>query len=286
MSEEARYPDEEDVIVSACRYRSSVFSPSGHLLAIYEKEPANASPYLLDLQTGETIPPSLPEKSGVSFLTDNLLYISLSYEENYVLDRTTEKQYPIYRFLLSRPNAYIGSDIDPVLLAEILQQAKYVFFREGDDSIVSLDPNFPTSAENNFLIERFDIPGNNPNRTEQFLKEYNIAHETIPVAYPDKIFSPDGRFVALSDGIYWVQTGQRIIEGPTISRFYRPYSGKYFDVRGWTYDSRAVVYSELFNPCLIETTLITIDPVCFIKVPQPLIKLKVPEEYLQSDQLP
>lgn len=286
-SEEARYPKEVVVIISACRYGSSILSPSGRLLAVYEKEPVNVSPYLLDLETGEKIPLPLPENGRFYFLTDNLLYISFSYEDNYILDRTNGDQYAIQRFLLSRPDAYLGGDVNPTLLAEVLRQAKYVFFRDQDDSIVALDPNFPTSTENSFLIDRFDIPGENPNRTEQFLKEYNIIYETILPYSPDEVLSPDRRFVARPDGIYLLKTGQKIVEGYSASNSIRGYSGKYFFARGWAYDGKSVIYSKFLNPCLIEVTFIGMDGyTCYIEVPQPVLKLKVPEEYLLPRETP
>ena len=281
VSQEARYPRSVDVIVPACRYGSSILSPSGRLIAVYEKKTANASPYLMDLQTGERILLSLPEKSGVSFLTDNLLYVSLSYDEIYVLDRTTGNQYPIREFRVLGPGMYIEGHADPNLLVDALERAKYVFFRDQDDSIVALDPDFPASAENNFMINRFGIPGDHSNRTEDFLKENNILYETILPYLPEEVISPDRRFVARPDGIYLVKTGQKIVEAYSASRTFRAYSRKYFFARGWTYDGKGVIYSKLLNPCLIETSFIIFDdPSCFFEVPQPLIKLKVPEEYL------
>jgi hypothetical protein len=287
-SEEARYSEEVDVIISACRYGSSTLSPSGRLLAVYEKEPVNASPYLLDLQTGEIIPFPLPEKRGFYFLTDNLLFVSIRYgDQEYILDRTTGSQYPIRRYLSVYPGTYVGGDADLNLLAEALRQAKFIFFRDYDDTIIALDPDFPALAEKNFTIDRFDIPGENPNRTDLFLKENSIVYKTILPDFPDEAISPDTRFVARPDGIYLFGTGQKIVESYSPTRFYRVYGGKYFDLRGWTYDSRAVVYSELSDPCVIETGFFIFDdPYCFIKVPQPVIKLKVPEEYLQPSQSP
>jgi hypothetical protein len=285
-SAEARYPESVDVIVPACHYEYSVISPSGRLLFVREKNSGTTSVYLLNLQTGEKTPSPL-NNSGFYFLTDNLLYVSFSYEENFVLDRTTGNRYPVHRFLISRPDAYEGDNANPVLLAETLRQAKYVFFRGQDDTIIALDPDFPTSTDNNFLIERFDIPGENPNRTEQFLKENNIAYEIIYPDFLEDVISPDGRFVARPDGIYLVGTGQKIVEGYSASGVYRGYSRKYFSAKGWTYDSSGVIYSDFLNPCLIETTFFIFDDyTCYLEVPQPLLKLKVPEEYLPPPQTP
>jgi len=233
----------------------------------------SVSPYILDLQTGEKI--SLPylEKSGVSFLTDNLLYVSLSYDENYVLDRITGNQYPLRKFHTLRPGAYIEGHADPILLADALRQAKYVFFRNVDDTIVALDTNFPTSSENNFIINRFGIPGENPNRTEQFLRANHIVYQTIPSAYFEEVTSPDGRFIARTDGIYLADTGQKLVEGYSLS------------VRGWTYDGHGVIYSHALGRCLLRIGFPFADDTgCLGRVAQPVIKLKVPEEYLLPNE--
>jgi len=286
-SEEARYPDEVDVIVPACRYGSSILSPSGRLLAVYEKEPVNASPYLLVLQTGEKTPFPLPEKSGFYFLTDNLLFVSIRYgDQEYILDRTTGNQYPIRRFKSVYPGTYVDGYADQNLLAEALQQAKYVFFRD-DGIVVALDPDFPAAAEKNFLTGWVDLPVKDSRQVEQFLIEHNVVYQTIPPDFPEEVVSPDRKFVARPDGIYLLETSQKIMEGYPSSRSYRVYGGKYFNVRGWTYDGKAVIYSELSEPCVIETGFFIFDdPYCFIKVPQPVIKIKVPEEYLQPNQSP
>jgi hypothetical protein len=50
-SEEARYPEEVDVIVPACRQSYVELSPSGRLLAVREEQAGLPSTYLLDLQS-------------------------------------------------------------------------------------------------------------------------------------------------------------------------------------------------------------------------------------------
>lgn len=286
-SGEARYPKHVDIVVPACRYVSSTLSPSGRLLSVSEKTSGSMSTYILDLQTGEKILFPLPEKSGFYFLSDDLLYVSLHGGKEYMLDRITGDQYPIQRFSALHPDAYQGNDVNSGRLAEALRQAKFVFLRDYDGSIIALDPDFPTFSEDNFIIERFDIPGDNPNRTEQFLKESNVAYQTILPDYPEEVVSRDKRFVARPDGIYVVETGLKIVEGYSASRSYSAYSRKYFFARGWTYDGRGVIYSKFLNPCLIESSFVVLDdPVCIIEVLQPVIKLKVPEEYLLPGQAP
>lgn len=287
-SQEARYPDSVDVIVPACTYEYAMLSPSGRLLSVREKDTGATSTYLLDLQTSEKIRFPLPENSGFYFLTDNLLYVSVSSgAEVYILDRTTGTQYPIQEFRTLLPNAYVQGDANLELLAEALRKAKYVFYRDYDGRIIALDPNFPSSGTDNFTIDRFGIPGDDLNRVEQFLIKNNITYQTILPDFPKQVVSQDGRFVARPDGIYLVKTGQKIVEGYSASNSIRGYSGHYFFARGWTDNGQAVIYSELLNPCLIETTFFIFDEYsCYFEVPQPVIKIKVPEEYLRHSQSP
>ncbi|HEU0291151.1 MAG TPA: hypothetical protein VFR47_00345 [Anaerolineales bacterium] len=286
-SEEARYPDEVDVIVPACRNGGVQLSPSGRLLYVREKNGGLDSTYLLDLQTQEKIQFAIPEGCNY-FLTDNLVFLSLDYGGGeYILDRTTEEQYPIQRFTSLHPDVYVNGDVDLNLLAEALHEAEYVFLIDDNDAVVALAPDFPTSSERNFLISRFDIPGMSPNRVEQFLQEYQVVYQLISVSFPEEVISPDGRFVARTDGIYLVQTGQKIVEGYASSKSYRAYSRKYFAVRGWTYDGTGVIYSKFLNPCLVETNFFIFDdPSCYYEVPQPVILLKVPEEHLLPVETP
>lgn len=50
-SEEARYPNEVDVIVSACPQARVRLSPSGHLLHVSEEKSGSVTAYLLNLHT-------------------------------------------------------------------------------------------------------------------------------------------------------------------------------------------------------------------------------------------
>lgn len=280
-SEETRYPNSVDVIVSACYNDSSRLSPSGRFLYVWENQDDPTSTYLLDLQTNGKLAFPL-SNSAFYFLTDDLLYV-ISYPDGseYILDRTTGERYPIQRFTSLYRDAYVNGDINLNLLADALREAKDVFLI-NDDLIVALSPDFPASSDHNFTTGWFDIA-----RDEQFLQEYNIAYQTTSSDLLEEAISPDGRFVARPDGIYLVETGQKIVEGYSASRFFRPYSRKYFKLQGWTSDSTGVIYSKLLDPCLIETNFLIFDDYsCYFEVPQPVIKLKGPEEYLLPIETP
>jgi hypothetical protein len=151
---------------------------------------------------------------------------------------------------------------------------------------VALGPEFEQNPEGNFNILRSEIPGLAATRAEQFLLMNNITYQYVSDGFPGNALSPNGRFIAQADGIYLAESGWKIVEAYSVRGLFHPYSGKNFSVRGWLYDSSAVIYSKFLDPCLIEASFFLSDePGCFFQVPQPLIKLKVPEEYLSSNEI-
>ena len=278
VSEEARYPEYVDVIVPACKYLESLHSPSGRLLYILAEGTGTPSTYLLNLETGERTSFTLPEGSNY-FLTDDLIFYSIHGNDGYVFDIKTSMTYPIERFTRMRSNAYINGEMNLRLLAEELRGIENIFLIDND-FIVALTPDFRTSLEHSFLSGWFDIPGSDSEAVQRFLQENKINYHHIPDLYPGELISPDGRFIARADGIYLIATGQKIAEGYSGSASY--FSGKYFSVRGWAYDSSGALYSKsiIHWPCLIEGPTLSDVTLCFFRVPQPLLKVKVPEEYL------
>ncbi len=278
-SEEVRYPEDVDVVVSACRYSGSILAPSGRLLYVIEQNSKFSSTYLLDLQSNEKIPFAIGQGSNY-FLTDDLLFLSLHYGRgyeggDYILDRTTGKQYPIQRFISLRSDAlYPNGDLNLEVLTMELQDAQDVYLID-DDIIVALKSDFQTFPERNFYIDQRVFPGRDPNRGEQFLQENGIDYHALPGRFQEEALSPDGRLIAREDGIYLAGSGEKIVESYTA----RGITGKYFSVQGWASDSSGVIYYKFLDACLLQ--LPSYDGgTCSIPVPQPLIKLKVPEEYL------
>jgi len=286
VSEEARYPDTVDVIVSACKYYSSILSPSGRLLYVQEEESGISSTYLLDLLTNEKTSLFIPEGSN-HFLTDDLLYLSLYYGRGYeggefIMDGTTGKQYPIQSFLHLQPEAYSYGELDSSLLFKALLQVEKVFLIDAPyQPVIALSSDFRAHPEQNFTFDASALPEDNTNLLEQFLQQNNIIYYRVPASFPHEAVSPDGILIARADGIYLLETDQKIVEGYSAGGLFHPYSGKIFSVRGWTHDNSGVIYSKFLNPCLIEASFFLSDePGCFFAVPQPLLKLKAPEEYL------
>lgn len=280
-SEEWRYPSYIDVIIPACSNGGVRLSPNGRFLFVYDKDSNNLSNYIFDIQANERIPISLPD-GQYYFLNDNLLYVFVWYGGSfeggdYFFDLTTNTMYPIQSFVHTHPSSYVNGDADPVKLAAALQQSNDIYLvNNGTDTVVALVSDFHAHPEQNFFMNRFDISGLDLNRVEKFLQQNNINYKTVLTDFPDGMASPNGRFMAHQDGIYLVETNRKIIDG---------IPGQL--VRGWTNDSRAVLYSTYGSRCLLRLGFpFTDDTWCKIGVPQPVLLFKVPEEYLPPAQTP
>jgi len=275
-SEQARYPKQVEVLISACKNVSTTLSPSGRLLAVYEDETV----HLLDLQNNENIPLHLPEKSGIQFLTDDLLFISSYGGDEYIYDRTFNVKYPIRSFMSLEPKAYSYGEVNTELLFKALLRIEKVYLIDNAyPPVIALSSDFRIHPEHSFTFHYSALPGDNADLVEQFVDQNNIAFYHIPSAFPDEAISPDGRFVARLEGIYLVETNQKIVT----SNFVDAFGLHYLSVRGWAYDGTGVIYSAFSNPCLID---LGVDFGCYYEVPQPVVKLKLPEKYLSSQTTP
>jgi hypothetical protein len=265
ISEEARFSKQVDVVVSACGNGGVSLSPGGQLLYVRGRNNRPGSTYLLDLQTQEKIQFALPEGSNY-FLTDNLIFLSLDYGGGeYIYDNSTEKQYPIQSFIQVQPNAYSYGKLDSGLLFRALLQVEEVFLIDAPyQPVVALSSDFRTRPEHSFTFQASALSGENTDWLEQFLRQNNIKYFHIMATLPHEVVSPDGHYVARDDGIYLLETNQLIVKAPLSF------------VRGWTSDSRGALYSS-GGLCLLPRGLPFADDTgCAIRVPQPVLLLKVP----------
>lgn len=284
ISAEFRYPEQIDVILTACQHDTFIMSPSGRFLYVEKRETENNVGYFWNLQTNEKTPYTIPDGDRY-FLTDDLLFLRLDYGKGiqggeYILDRVTGVQYPIQKFRELHPEVYVNGKVNLDILAQYLKEKKRIYLI--DDIIIALDLDI--SSHNNFLTGWFDIPSN---QIENLLATYKIPFIYIYV-YPDYISeykSPNGEFFILEgDGIYLVETNRKILnENFMIKK--DSYYGWDFSVYGWLYDSSSVIYAIPygFGRCLISFWLPGMaGSSCLIEVPQPILKLKVPQEYLDA----
>lgn len=276
MSEEWRYPTDIDVVVSACTYRSSILSQSGRLFYVREEKNGVVSSYLLNFETNEKRPLVLPNGSNY-FLTDNLVFHSLYGDDEYVLDIDSGNIHLLQRF-----RYYVNGNLDTEKLVDELQKASSVFLI-NNDNILSLGVGFPNQFDSNFVIDRGDLPGRESDRLDNFLEDHNIVftkivQDFVP-RYPNEVISPEGRFIAQGDGIHIVETGQQIAGKGS------PWIRGWGSVRGWTPNGSAVIYSYFLKPCVFQAPGFD-GTVCVLKVPQPVLKINMPEEYLLPASLP
>lgn len=278
-SEEARYPQQVDIVVSACRYESSILSPSGRLLYVQEKGVGAASTYLLNLDTNRKTLFTLLDGSNY-FLTDDLIFHSLYGDDEYILDITTSIRYPIQDVRQLRPSVYSMGKIDSNSLSKVLLQVDQIFLiDDAFEPTIALSSDFRIHPEKSFTLDAFDFAYSETDSVEQFLQQADLVYQKLPPRFSNEIQSPDGKFVARADGIYSIETGKQIVG--------RISSLRSWLVKGWTDDGSAVIYSQNIDPCVIETNFGFLDSyACYLKVPQPLVKLKVPGEYFISQETP
>lgn len=279
FSEEWRYSDQIDVLVSACNNGGIRLSPSGRWLLVYDRKVKTSPNYLLNINTGNEILVDLPEGSAY-FLNDDLLYIFIWYGGNheggyYIYDRLADSLYPIPNFIELQPKAYTYGKVNQNMLFTTLLSVKEVFIiDQAFPPVIALSSDFRTHPEHSFVFDYSALPDHKSDLMEQFLEQNNITYHHATANYPHELVSPNGKLIARNDGIYLVETNQLIVKAPPLS------------VRGWTNDGHGVIY--LSTPrCLLPLFLPGIDDVgCAVRVHQPVLLLKVPEEYLSSEKTP
>ena len=276
-SEQARYPKDTEIVFSACRNVIVTLSPNGRRLHVSEDNSQFPPRYLLDLQTRERLPVSSDE-GYLLFITDDLLLLQ---DGKSILDASTGKHYPIQSFEQLQPNAYRNGYANPELLANALSKADKVFlFDTGVYPVIALSADFQNHPERSFAIFPYDLEGSETDRLEIFLQQNNIQYYNAPPTaywgnFPGEVLSADGRFIARKDGIYLVENNQRIST-----------SDPRLLVRGWV-DDQSVLYSaHHLQPCLLRGGVpFGDDSWCEIIVPQPVLLVRVPEQYLAPKQI-
>jgi hypothetical protein len=161
-SEQARYPEQVDIIIPACRSVNIGVKvlPSGRFLYLREEKNDLAAAYLLDLQTMQRT--NVIDQRFSSFITDDLWFVEGGFN-SYIIDRTTGTQYPIKTFRFWQENTYVNGAPNLELLVSALHQAEQIYLTQNNDIVIVLTSNFPTDLEKNFTFGRSDIPGEDPN---------------------------------------------------------------------------------------------------------------------------
>ena len=269
-SEAARYPAHVEVLISACKDARVIVSPGGQRMSV---RVSGQPMYMVDLETQRRV--SLPVLDSYSFVTDSLLMVKpeAKGEPIYLFDVNTLVQLPITDLYWSNtPTLADGRTLDPAVVLPLLQQADQVFLI--NNGILLIMQNHA------YTINKFCLPSKDHSgeMAREFLELHHIPYAVSKQQYgAEGLPSFSGRFVFRQDGIYLDATGERIVENYHLS------ADDYFVAKGWVSDDRGVVIHK--GAHLLDLTWlgdpISLEPTgSYIYVPQPVLLLKVPEQYL------
>ncbi len=288
ISEPSRYPERVEVLVSACSHTSTgIIFGRKHLLV---RNTQRGEKYLLDLRNGEKTPFNF---EGF-FLPDELFIIDDQKHSRYILlDRTDGTQYPITHLQLQKIPGAILSDgqVNPDVLKPF-RDAKFVYYFSGREVVFAIASDYRSQSAQNVWIKGSDLPSNDVGRIPDLLEKNYISYSPKSRGFAEAV-SPNGAFIARLDGIYLTSTGEKIVENyslldkPDPSRPDRNNPKGYLLISGWTHDSSAVV---LLGPRMFLVESMPLGASAAIpslfEFYQPVLKLKVPVQYLPPDTQP
>ena len=271
-SEEARYPENIDVLFSACDEPGSVrLSPSGR----YWQIALNGKRYFYDYQTGQLRPDFLPGKAY--FLTDEYIAQlnsngSLHFKDYtaYLYNFSGER---LLQFNLLQINHDLSLDTTTI---NALRAASNVYVFQNWAVVLAKDTLQNPTA--NYVLGAPDNRSLSIEEIEKVLQEYEFDYE-IPspnIASHNGLMQSDHR-----RGIVLTATGQTIVPN------YQPANNPYhlsITADQWVYDDRGTLWYNSSTPYLFPAGP---GPIVFQfgpKLTQPILLLKIPLDYLTPQQ--
>jgi hypothetical protein len=276
-SEEARYPDRIDVLISECLDPYLGFgdiSPSGRYLLVvhdYNRPLQGAQAYLHDVVTGRSVP--LPDQRY--FLSDELL-LQVDKPNSLAAEQFTYTLYDVTGTRLLRLN-WVPMKEDFSFDSSFLkyfQNAEQVYVSPPAGIAVALAPGFLHHPEANYVLGRMGINPTQARDVIRLLKTHPVKYQVpVPWAYDyqtddvviasglTEIRSRNRQFEFLnrgSHGIYLITTQQQVTP---------PYREDLFVEEGWVYEDQGVILAP--SPSYFPTRPLG-----------PILLLKVPKEYL------
>jgi hypothetical protein len=264
--EEARYPESIDVLFSACEDPGSVrLSPSGRYwqITLHDKR------YSYDYATDQLRPYSLPGPGF--FLTDEYI---MTFEPNSSSHFKDHKHYlysvggeKLLQFNLAQINDDLSLDATTI---RAFRDADKVYIFEGRAVALAKDPLQNLAA--NYVLGDPDDGSLTAKQIEQILEQYGINYQ---VTTPGRI-SHNG--LMQSDDVRGIML---IANGKTLASNYNPYNDLNCDLTAglWVYEDRGAIMSQRRMYLTGCSTGRPIEVNAF-EIPQPLLLLKVPPEYL------
>jgi hypothetical protein len=265
-SESLRYPQNVEIVISACQVQDDQvsLSPQGTLLDINQD-------YLYDLRTGERL--STPAEKPFIVLTDTLFFYNTP--DPYIQDAKNKSRYPV-ELLANFPVSADGK-IDVSGILPILNQASAVYLL-GDYILIEDGTKYYRVYESALTGESAGGQA-----AQRFLNINHIPFEASFQFFPGELPSHNGKFIEKWDGIYSAATNERIV-----NNFHSP-SSRYFEILGWQYDDEGVILGN-GNAYLLEFPIglpgLDSSQMRYFRVPQPVLLLKVPSDYLSPTPSP
>ncbi|MDI6768844.1 MAG: hypothetical protein QMD04_04130 [Anaerolineales bacterium] len=273
-SESFRYPEQAEVIIPACHKQDKFITISSGGALIQVGSPYNFK-YILDLRTGKRIKLPTTREDDYEILSDDLLFYQTSQREAFVFDIHTRMSYPV-EYLKNLPFLVDEwgqrTTIDPTVIIPILRSAHEVFVVGRYDVVFNTDSRYYGISTSDLIICcSLSI--------EEFLNTHQISYVSPKniFDFTGELSSRSGTFLARADGIYLTNTNERIVKN------YQLPNSDYLEPIAWRYDDRGVILSSWgFGAYGLDFSgfLPTFLPAHFFPVPQPVLILKVPPEYL------
>jgi hypothetical protein len=278
VKQDQQIPPNAELLISACTDPIVHGMPGGELLFVHEKKTGEA--YLLDLRTGEKrqVPnqPLLLERRGIIFLNSELAWLTgqLSpgdegYRPHYVLDLSDGQKYELIDLRWDFDTTLDNGDLNPDLLP-YFTEAEQVFISYEYNSIIALAPNFRQNPKINSYFNQSSFgQGNRPENGEllvKLLKELEVDYEVVDVSlHYVEVPSPNGKYVAREDGIFFSDSDIPVIKDENIPL------GYIRGFNGWYYDESGIIFAQPNYYYMPQRLLL--EQFFF---PYPILKLNLP----------
>ena len=263
IKQDLNIPLNTEVLVSACKRPEAKNVPGGEFIFVHEGRTGQT--YLLDLRTKIKIRvPRDPRLliHGV-FLNSELVWLEGSpgglsnplYTPHYIFDITKRKRYE-----LTDLTGWFG-DPKPPDYVPYFQSAEQIFIHHGYNRAIALPLNFPQNLEKAVILYKNEQNTENGESIEILMKDLKVKYENIDYSLRYiEIPSPNGRYIASREGVYFSETGAPLMTDKNI--MYR--------FVGWYYDESGIVYNAGRECYLIILTN------CLYGIPGNVLKLNLP----------
>lgn len=268
--EESFYPDNVDVLVSACENQLGMSVLSDRIILFFSEYEW----HYINLTT---------DKRSVFNSALSRYDIKLWISSDLILawdNSDITRKHPVY--YLFRPSTqeilleipYIDNIDDELVQGEetlnipelvaTLQDSKNVFVR--DDTVLVLSTDYLQNTDKNFVFPASLLPL----PVYDFLEQNKIEYSEGAQSYcsNNKIISPNNRFEARTDGIYSFPEDNHIVD---FNLGEHPFYD-YYQPCGWLPDESGVILNYGGSPY---------DHLSFGELHQPVLKFELPNEYIQ-----